>query len=86
MLLAHASDDISLLVRHDIRPYHLRMLPTPVDQTRTLTLVLPESEWRALRDVEPDAIAWLQTQIRDRLTGPGEHRGRPLPLDVDDDY
>jgi hypothetical protein len=35
--------------------------------TRTLTIVLPESEWQALRTVEPDAIAWLQAQIRQRL-------------------
>ena len=35
--------------------------------TRTLTIVLPESEWRALRAQEPDAIGWLQAQIRKRL-------------------
>jgi hypothetical protein len=35
--------------------------------TRTLTIVLPESEWQALRTAEPDAIAWLQAQIRRRL-------------------
>ena len=35
--------------------------------TRTLTIVLPESEWRALRTAEPDAIGWLQAQIRRRL-------------------
>ena len=35
--------------------------------TRTLTSVLPESEWQALRTAEPDAIAWLQAQIRRRL-------------------
>ncbi len=62
------------------------MLPTPVDQTRTLTLVLPESEWRALRQAEPDAIAWLQAQIRGRLTGTGEHHSTPLPLDDEDEY
>ena len=62
------------------------MLPTPVDQTRTLTLVLPESDWRALRDAEPDAIAWLQAQIRGRLSGAGAHHSTPLPLDEADDY
>ena len=36
--------------------------------TRTLTLVLPESDWRALRAVEPDAVKWLQGQIRERLS------------------
>ena len=35
--------------------------------TRTLTIVLPESEWQALRAAEPDAIGWLQAQIRRRL-------------------
>lgn len=35
--------------------------------TRTLTIVLPESEWQALRVAEPDAIGWLQAQIRQRL-------------------
>jgi hypothetical protein len=37
------------------------------EETRTLTVVLPESEWRALRSVEPDAIGWLQERIRERL-------------------
>jgi hypothetical protein len=41
---------------------HLR---TP--SSRTLTVVLTETEWRALREVEPDAVGWLQQQIRDRL-------------------
>ena len=35
--------------------------------TRTLTIVLPENEWQALRNVEPDAIGWLQGRIRERL-------------------
>jgi hypothetical protein len=38
--------------------------------TRTLTLVLPESDWRALREAEPDAIAWLHERIRERLSEP----------------
>jgi hypothetical protein len=29
--------------------------------------VLPESDWRALRAAEPDAVAWLQARIRERL-------------------
>lgn len=44
------------------------MLQTDLHQTRSLTLVLPEEEWRALRDAEPDALGWLQTQIRNRLS------------------
>ena len=39
--------------------------------TRTLTIVLPESDWRALRAAEPDAVAWLQARIRERLATPG---------------
>jgi hypothetical protein len=35
--------------------------------TRTLTIVLPESDWHALRSAEPDAIGWLHDQIRQRL-------------------
>jgi hypothetical protein len=45
---------------------HLR---TP--SSRTLTVVLSESEWRALRDVEPDAVGWLQERIRERLGSAG---------------
>jgi hypothetical protein len=44
---------------------HLVKPDTPA--TRTLTIVLPESEWEALRSAEPDAIGWLQSQIRLRL-------------------
>ena len=28
--------------------------------SRTLTVVLSETDWRALRAVEPDAVGWLQ--------------------------
>ena len=38
--------------------------------TRTLTIVLPESDWRALRAAEPDAVAWLHARIRERLASP----------------
>ena len=41
---------------------HLR-----VPGSRSLTVVLSESEWRALRDIEPDAVGWLQECIRERL-------------------
>ena len=44
--------------------------------TRTLTIVLPEADWRALRAAEPDAIGWLQARIRERLASSGV----PLPL------
>lgn len=44
------------------------MLHTDLSQTRSLTLVLTEEDWRALREAEPDAVGWLQSQIRDRLS------------------
>jgi hypothetical protein len=40
------------------------------NSTRTLTLVLPESDWKALRAAEPDAIGWLRAQIEQRLAAP----------------
>jgi hypothetical protein len=43
------------------------MIRTDIRDTRTLTLELTESDWRALRDIEPDAVGWLQLQIRNRL-------------------
>jgi hypothetical protein len=48
-------------------------------KTRTLTIELPESEWQALRNVEPDAIGWLQERIRERLGSQSEstHRFEP---------
>lgn len=49
------------------RPYHLGMIKAEGLPTRTLTIVLPESDWRALRAAEPDAVAWLQERIRERL-------------------
>jgi len=48
-------------------PYHFRMIKAEGLPTRTLTIVLPESDWRALRAAEPDAVAWLQERIRERL-------------------
>jgi hypothetical protein len=48
-------------------PYHRHMTNTEASPTRTLTIVLPESDWRALRAAEPDAVAWLQERIRERL-------------------
>ena len=35
--------------------------------SRTLTVVLSESDWHALRAVEPDAVGWLHERIRERL-------------------
>jgi hypothetical protein len=46
------------------------MIDADTNPTRTLTLVLPESDWKALRAAEPDAIGWLRAQIQHRLAGP----------------
>jgi hypothetical protein len=53
--------------RMDSLLYAPSMIHTEAVETRTLTIVLPESDWRALRAQEPDAIAWLQAQIRRRI-------------------
>ena len=46
---------------------HLRS----TDTSRTLTVVLSESDWQALRAVEPDAVGWLHERIRERLHAAG---------------
>ena len=65
-------DDMQKLcgTRLSTGPYHRRMINAEGSSTRTLTIVLPESDWRALRDAEPDAIGWLQERIRERLASP----------------
>jgi hypothetical protein len=62
--------------------------------TRTLTIVLPESDWRALRTAEPDAVGWVLARIRERLAEPvGPSRRIDVPSAAtadnwwgDDDY
>lgn len=66
--------------------YDRRMLPTEITDTKILTLELPEADWRALRTIEPDAVGWLQTQIRTRLSGAPPRRPSPLPIDENDAY
>lgn len=61
---------------HQTGPYHRFMINGQGSSTRTLTIVLPESDWRALRDAEPDAIGWLQARIRERLASPGTQLSR----------
>ena len=51
----------------ELGPYDRFMINAEGAPTRTLTIVLPESDWRALRAAEPDAVAWLQERIRERL-------------------
>ena len=65
------------------------MMHTETVETRTLTIVLPESEWRALRAQEPDAIGWLQAQIKSRLEPQTAQRpgtAASLPAETWDDY
>jgi hypothetical protein len=45
---------------------HLRSNAT----SRSLTVVLSENDWQALRAVEPDAVGWLQQAIRERIGSP----------------
>ena len=68
--------------------YHSPMMTRDVHETRTLTLVLPESEWRALRAIEPDSVAWLQDRIRERLAhSAGRPHTSPEPSRLaDEDY
>lgn len=49
--------------------------------SRALTVVLSETEWKALRDVEPDAVGWMQDRIRERLTSAGRQTvtAQPYP-------
>lgn len=39
----------------------------PDGVARVLSLDLPENQWRALLELEPEPIAWLRRQIRARL-------------------
>src|SRR5687767_1739005 len=59
--------------------YHRRMFDAEGAPTRTLTIVLPESDWRALRAAEPDAVGWLQARIRERLESPGTPAMKQAP-------
>ena len=54
----------------------LGMNPLRPGDSRTLTVVLSESDWRALRNVEPDAVGWLHERIQERLGRP-ESRIKP---------
>ncbi|HVL67650.1 MAG TPA: hypothetical protein VM364_10340 [Vicinamibacterales bacterium] len=65
------------------------MLHADTTHTRTLTVVLSEAEWRALRDIEPDAVGWIQQQVRQRLALPERVRpsgpaSRPAYSDEDE--
>lgn len=51
--------------------YDANIMNPESNLTRTLTLVLPEADWKALREAEPDAIGWLRAQIQNRLATQG---------------
>ena len=51
--------------------YDANIMNPESNLTRTLTLVLPEADWKALREAEPDAIGWLRAQIQNRLATSG---------------
>lgn len=84
MRAAHGSDQISMVVGRSHHPYHRSMhSQIATEDTRTLTVVLPEADWRALRQAEPDAVAWIQQQIRSRLAT----RPASVPIELaDEDY
>jgi len=54
--------------------------------TRTLTLVLPEADWKALRAAEPDAIGWLRIQIQNRLASQGGGDPRSVPATTSESW
>ena len=85
MRKTHGPDEKSMVARGAGRPYHAPMLRTDL-ATRTVTLVLSEAEWRALREVEPDSVGWLQSQIRSRLAATATTSPANPDLAEDDDY
>ena len=78
------------LRRGSYDPITMNLSEAGTTSTRTLTIVLPEAEWQALRTAEPDAIGWLQAQIRQRLgeKAPGQRgaAGTTSESWADDDY
>jgi hypothetical protein len=59
------------------------MTSTQKAETRTLTVVLNEADWRAFRAVEPDAVGWLHQRIQERLApmrAAGQAPSAPAPL------
>jgi hypothetical protein len=49
--------------------------------TRVIAVVLTEEEWRVFRAIEPEPLAWLQQQIRDRV-----EEAAAVPTYEDDEY
>jgi len=57
--------------------------PTAIADTRAVTLELSETQWRALREVEPDAIGWLHAQVRNRLASQSGRSDGPAAQSAD---
>jgi hypothetical protein len=85
MRKTHGPDEKSVLAPGWPHPYHAPMLRTDL-ATRTVTLVLSEAEWRALREVEPDSVGWLQSQIRSRLAATSASSPANPDVAEDDEY
>jgi hypothetical protein len=73
--------------------YDASIMNPESNPTRTLTLVLPEADWKALREAEPDAIGWLRAQIQNRLatsstpwTGPSSTNSAESYWGNEDEY
>jgi hypothetical protein len=61
--------------------------PSGISETRAMTLVLSESEWRALKAIEPDAIGWLQRQISNRIATQSPRQAtQPADVSHTDEY
>jgi len=64
--------------------------PSAIAETRTVTLELSETQWQALRAIEPDAVGWLHAQVRNRLASQGDRAGAAATQTADasqsDDY
>jgi hypothetical protein len=85
----HGCDKKTMVAFGAAHPYHLFMIGTDTPYTRSVTLVLSEDEWRALRDAEPDAVGWLQRQVRERLSSekePARGAAKPAEYSVNDEY
>src|SRR5215207_4595380 len=88
MRTTHGCDQKSMVASRSMDLYHPHMettfaYPSAITDTRAVTLELSESQWRALREVEPDAIGWLHAQVRNRLASRTELSARPGVQPVD---
>jgi hypothetical protein len=88
MRTAHGCNQKSMFASRVARSYHPDMettfaYPTAIADTRTVTLELSETQWLALRAVEPDAVGWLHAQVRNRLASSAERQGRQVAQPAD---